>query len=48
MNEKEKMEKGLWYDANNDAYLIEQRLKAKDICFDLNQTRPGKKIKERL
>ena len=45
MNEKEKMEKGLWYDANNDAYLIEQRLKAKDICFDLNQTRPGEKDK---
>ena len=41
MTEKEKMEQGLWYDANNDTYLIEQRIKTKDLCFDLNQTRPG-------
>lgn len=41
MNEKEKMEQGLWYDANNDTELIDQRIKAKDLCFDLNQTRPG-------
>lgn len=45
MTEKEKMEQGLWYDANNDTYLIEQRIKAKDLCFDLNQTRPGEKKK---
>lgn len=45
MNEREKMEQGLWYDANNDTYLIEQRSKAKDLCFDLNQTRPGEKEK---
>lgn len=45
MNEKEKMEQGLWYDANNDTYLIEQRIKAKDLCFDLNQTRPREKEK---
>ena len=45
MTEKEKMEQGLWYDANNDTYLIEQRIKTKDLCFDLNQTRPGEKKK---
>ena len=40
MTEKEKMEAGLWYDANYDKELLELRLKAEDLCFDLNQTRP--------
>lgn len=45
MREKEKMKLGIWYDANNDPYLIEQRIKAKDLCFDFNQTRPSNKEK---
>ena len=33
MTEKEKMEAGLWYDANNDQELIDQRLVCQDLCF---------------
>ena len=40
-SELEKMERGEWYDANNDAQLLEMRIKAKDLCFDLDHTRPG-------
>ncbi len=40
MNEKEKMLKGLWYDANNDSELIDQRNKTMDLCFKLNHTSP--------
>lgn len=47
MTEKEKMLAGMWYDANNDQDLIEQRIIAKDLCFDLNNIRPSK-INERL
>ncbi|MEG0276513.1 MAG: sugar O-acetyltransferase [Coprobacillus sp.] len=41
MREKEKAALGLWYDANNDQELVQARLDAKDLCFDLNQTRPS-------
>lgn len=41
MTEQEKMELGMWYDANNDAELFKQRIKAKDLCFDLDQLRPS-------
>lgn len=40
MTEKEKMLMGKWYDANNDEDLVNQRLLAEDVCFDLNNTRP--------
>ena len=30
-----------WYDANFDQYLINERARAKDICFELNHTRPS-------
>lgn len=40
MTEAEKMKKMLWYDANFDEELLEQRLVAEDLCFELNQTRP--------
>ena len=40
MTEAEKMKKGLWYDANYDEELVNQRLIAEDLCFDLNNTRP--------
>ena len=35
MTEKEKMKAGLWYDANNDQELIDQRLICQDLCFAL-------------
>lgn len=40
MTEKEKMELKLWYDANYDKELLELRLIAEDLCFELNNTRP--------
>ena len=40
MTEKDKMEAGLWYDANNDQELIDQRLVCQDLCFELNQLKP--------
>lgn len=39
MTEKEKLEQGLWYDANYDPELLRDRMAAEDLCFDLNQTR---------
>lgn len=41
MTEREKMEKGLWYDANNDQELIDQRFVCQDLCFELNQLKPS-------
>ncbi|MBQ2900696.1 MAG: sugar O-acetyltransferase [Agathobacter sp.] len=41
MTEKEKMEAKMWYDANYDKELLEIRLKAEDLCFELNNTRPS-------
>ena len=40
MTESEKMRAGLWYDANFDKELLEQRLAAEELCYELNQTRP--------
>lgn len=40
MTEKEKMKLELWYDANFDKELVEERLIAEDLCFELNNTRP--------
>lgn len=41
MTEKEKMEAKMWYDANYDKELLELRVKAEDLCFELNNIRPG-------
>lgn len=46
MTEKEKMLKGKIYNANYDKQLIEEREKAKELCYDYNQLRPSK-INER-
>lgn len=40
MTEKEKMLKGLIYDANNDPDLIRERLECKELCRDYNDLRP--------
>lgn len=41
MTEAQRRDCGLWYDANNDAGLSEERTRADDICFLLNQTPPS-------
>lgn len=46
MTEAEKMKSGMWYDANFDKELLEQRLLAEGLCFELNATHP-KKIETR-
>lgn len=40
MTEREKLEKGFWYDANNDTELLKQREDAEELCYFLNQTSP--------
>ena len=42
MTEREKMEKGLLYDANNDQALIRERTRCKDLCFAYNQLPPSR------
>lgn len=39
--EKEKMQNQWLYNANNDEALLEDRLKAKDLCYQFNQLRPS-------
>lgn len=40
MTHKERLEQGLWYDANFDRELVELRTKADELCFQFNQTPP--------
>ena len=40
MTEKEKMERGLLYDANYDEALLAEQLAAKDLCHAFNQLKP--------
>lgn len=40
MTEKEKMLKGLIYDANYDPQLVAERLECKELCRDYNDLRP--------
>lgn len=42
MNEKEKMLKGLLYDACADKTLYEERIKCKSLCFEYNNLPPDK------
>ena len=41
MTEKEKMQRQMLYDANNDRDLLDERTRAKDLCYDFNQLRPS-------
>ena len=41
MTEREKLERGMWYDANYDEELRAARAAAAEIVFDFNQARPG-------
>lgn len=45
MTEREKMELGMWYDANNDKELLDQRIIAKELCFALDHLQPSMKEK---
>ncbi len=38
MTELERMERGLWYDANNDVELLAKRSEAESLCFTFNHT----------
>ena len=40
MTQKERMEKGLWYDANFDPELLALRENAEELCFRFNHTSP--------
>jgi acetyltransferase-like isoleucine patch superfamily enzyme len=41
MNERERMERRLWYDANFDEGLRLERERAGDLAFEFNSTRPS-------
>ena len=41
MTEKEKMEAKMWYDASNDEEIVKLRMKAEDLCFEINNIRPS-------
>ena len=46
MTEKEKMLKQMMYDANYDKELLEDRTKAKELCYEYNQLRPSETEKQ--
>lgn len=46
MTEKEKMLKQMMYDANYDKELLEERTKAKELCYEYNQLRPSETEKQ--
>lgn len=41
MTEKERMDAGLWYDANFDRQLLAARTKAEELCAAFNAAAPG-------
>ena len=41
MTEKEKKQMGILYDANYDADLMAERIRAKELCYDYNMLRPS-------
>lgn len=41
MTEKEKMLAGMLYDADHNEELVQERIHAKDLCYDFNQLRPS-------
>lgn len=45
LTEKDNMINGEWYNASSDHTLVEDRLQAKDLCAELNQTKPSNKEK---
>ncbi len=47
MTEKEKMQRQMLYDANYDIELLDERKKAKELCYDFNQLRPSKEEEQK-
>ena len=47
MTEKEKCAQGLLYDANYDAELLAERLRAKELLYDYNRLRPSQQAERR-
>ena len=45
MTERQKMQTGLLYDAN-DAELVKARAACKELCYDFNQLRPSQEIEQ--
>lgn len=41
MTEKEKMQRGMMYDANYDETLIQERTACKELCYEYNNLRPS-------
>ena len=48
MNEKEKAQAGLLYDANYDPELIAERDRCKEMCYRYNQLPPSSKSKRNV
>ncbi len=46
MAEKEKMLKQMLYDANYDTQLLNERISAKELCYEFNQLRPSETEKQ--
>lgn len=47
MTEKEKMQRQMLYDANYDEELLNERKRAKELCFDYNALRPSDEAGQR-
>lgn len=47
MTEKEKMQRGMLYDANFDAELLRERAAAKELCWEYNRLRPSDEAGQR-
>ena len=47
MTEKDKMLNQMMYDANYDKELIEERKKAKELCFQFNNANPSDEKKQK-
>lgn len=47
MTEKEKMQRQLLYDANYDTDLLQERMTAKELCYDFNHLRPSETEKQK-
>ena len=45
MTEREKKDRGLWYDANFNPELLKERDHAEELCFELNRTSPVEREK---
>lgn len=47
MTEREKMDKQMLYDANNDMTILQERTSGLEMCYDYNMIRPSKELEQR-